>query len=201
MNPFKLDVLTDKLGPLPVWAWAGIGGVGLAVIAFASRGRSDTGEVILQPGANAQGTDGEFGYGGGFDPGIDDPGDSGAGTPPNVGGGSEGETAVQQPWEFTPSNTTPEAPATEVVVAGGWSGPVYVESGIPVSAGVDMSYLDASLAAIGIFPPPGGWPDAVAPPPPPPAATSVGVIEQNLSSGPPPTPTQGGGGNFEWQPL
>lgn len=182
MNPLSLDTFTDKLGPLPVWAWAGIGGVGLAAIAFLSKGKSaglTEGEVILQPGANAQGNEGEFGYGAGFDPGSIATGDGGTGgtaSPAPIIGGSEGGSGgfsftdgepvsapTSEPTEYNP-------PVYETVTAGSWTGLVTAAAGIPVSSGVDMSDLDASLAAIGIVAPPGGWPDA---------GTSVATVAAN----------------------
>lgn len=170
-NPFSMEALTGKLGPLPVYAWAGIGGVGLALLVFVGKrkgGATPIGEVTLQPGPNAVNLGGEFGYGGAFDPGAVGGGGTGAsagGTAPSggptsavggatgVGSGGQAEPMATDPQ---PSPTSVETAASEpiayepqMVTAGGWTGLV-AEQGIPLSAGiptVEAIGLDLSYAA------------------------------------------------------
>lgn len=121
------ETLTHKYGPLPGYAWAGIG-AGLIVAVGLLRGKkgsaTDTGAVTLTPVSDGSlGMDGSGGGGGGFDPsaGLIDggtllPTQTIAQSDGGSSGGSAG-LAVPAPASTYPS-TTPGSPAAPLIVAG-----------------------------------------------------------------------------------
>lgn len=64
------ETLSKKYGPLPGYAWVGIGGAGIAIVAKLGSKKNATGNVTLTPASNGEllgsGLDGGGGGGGGF---------------------------------------------------------------------------------------------------------------------------------------
>lgn len=122
------ETLTRKYGPLPGYAWAGIGGLGIAAVAHFSSKKTapPAGNVTLTPATNGDllgsGYDsGGGGGGGGFD------------LPPNPGTTDTGSTSDTGGRIITTMGT-PDQPAVHVL-----SAPVGQEPLSPLSTNVQAS--------------------------------------------------------------
>lgn len=109
------ETLTKKYGPLPGYAWVGIGAGGLVLVTKLSKGKgAGTGPVNVSPlSAGGAEPGGSAGGGGGVDLGG-----GGDVLPINTGGGGDGGTRQQQS-DGGGGGTTQSAPSTALILQPG----------------------------------------------------------------------------------